>query len=170
MKSKFLKWVKKIRGQFPRDDNECEISHTVSFASVMNVKLGRWIFIGPKCFIDAKGTVSIEDGVILSSRVTILSSSHSYISEYLIPYGGDDIKKPVILKRGVWVGFGAIILPGVTIGEGAIVGAGAVVTKNIEPGAIVGGNPAKLIGRRESEKWFDLINDQKYYIKNKMGY
>ena len=53
----------------------------------------------------------------------------------------------MIIRIGddVWIGAGAIILPGVTIGEGAVVGAGAVVTKDIPPFAIVVGNPAKII-------------------------
>lgn len=50
---------------------------------------------------------------------------------------------------GVWIGARAIILPGVTIGEGAVVAAGAVVTKDVEPWAVVGGNPAKFIKMRE---------------------
>ena len=54
-------------------------------------------------------------------------------------------KGPVVICDDVWVGYGAIILSGVTIGQGAIIGAGAVVTKDVAPGTIVGGNPAKFI-------------------------
>ena len=49
----------------------------------------------------------------------------------------------------MWIGARAIILPGVTIGEGAVVAAGAVVTKDVGPWAVVGGNPAKVIKMRE---------------------
>ena len=59
--------------------------------------------------------------------------------------------KPVHLKRNCWIGAGATILPGVTVGENAVVAAGAVVTKNVEPNTVVGGNPAKII-RRLSDK------------------
>ncbi len=64
----------------------------------------------------------------------------------------------------VWIGYGAIIMPGITIGDGAIIGSGALVTKNVEPYAIVGGNPAKVIRKRFDEntikdlieiKWWD---------------
>lgn len=168
MKNKIIKWIKKLRGKFPKKYSDCDISSSCSFALPDNISLGRWIFIGPKCFIDAKGMVEIQDGVILSSRVIILTSNHDYTNEFSIPYGGGDIEKPVCLERGVWIGFGAIILPGVTIGEGAIVGAGAVVTKNVEKGKIVGGNPAKEIGNREGNKWIELINQEQYRIKLKL--
>ena len=59
--------------------------------------------------------------------------------------GGGD----VVIGDRVWIGYRAIILPGVSIGEGAVVGAGAVVTKNVEPYAIVAGNPARKIGERK---------------------
>ncbi|WP_425453518.1 acyltransferase [Companilactobacillus furfuricola] len=52
---------------------------------------------------------------------------------------------PITIREGAWIGAKAILLPGVTIGEHAIVGAGAVVTKDVESYAVVGGNPAKLI-------------------------
>ncbi|MDQ7799461.1 MAG: DapH/DapD/GlmU-related protein [Candidatus Edwardsbacteria bacterium] len=54
-----------------------------------------------------------------------------------------------VIEDDVWIGAQAIILPGVRIGRGAIVAAGAVVTKDVEPYAIVGGNPARLIKRRK---------------------
>jgi maltose O-acetyltransferase len=58
---------------------------------------------------------------------------------------GWETAKAITVEDGVWIGGGAIILPGVTIGHYAVVGAGAVVTKNVQPYAVVGGNPAKFI-------------------------
>lgn len=60
-------------------------------------------------------------------------------------------KGSIVVKDDVWIGDGAIICSGVTIGQGAVVAAGAVVTKDVEPYAIVGGNPAKLIRYRFDE-------------------
>ncbi len=53
--------------------------------------------------------------------------------------------KPIHIGKNVWIGSGAIVLPGVTIGDNSIVGAGSVVTKNVEPNSVVAGNPAKFI-------------------------
>ena len=60
-------------------------------------------------------------------------------------------KGDIIVKDDVWIGCNAIVCSGVTIGQGAVVAAGAVVTKNVEPYAIVGGNPAKIIKYRFDE-------------------
>ena len=61
-------------------------------------------------------------------------------------------KGDIVIKDDVWIGVGSIILSGVTIGQGAVIAAGAVVTKDVPPYAIVGGNPAKVIKYRFSEK------------------
>jgi maltose O-acetyltransferase len=58
--------------------------------------------------------------------------------------------RPVVIEDNVWIGARVIILPGRRIGKGAIVGAGAVITKDVEPFSIVGGNPAQVIGSRKS--------------------
>lgn len=62
----------------------------------------------------------------------------------------------VVIKENVWIASRATILPGVTIGEGAVVAAGAVVTKDVEPYAIVGGVPAKKIGERNKNLEYAL--------------
>lgn len=78
-------------------------------------------------------------------------------------------KGDVIIGNDVWIGYGATILSGVTIGDGAVIGARAVVTKNVEPYAIVAGNPARLLKKRFDEdtitrllqvKWWDWPIDR----------
>lgn len=66
-------------------------------------------------------------------------------------------KGDVVIGNDVWIGHGATILAGVTIGNGAVVGAGAVVTRSVEPYAIVGGNPARLIRHRFDEETSGLL-------------
>lgn len=73
-------------------------------------------------------------------------------------------KGNIVVGNDVWIGYNATIMAGVTIGDGAIIGTNSVVTKDVEPYAIVGGNPAKLIKKRFSDdeikdlleiKWWD---------------
>lgn len=74
-----------------------------------------------------------------------------------------------VIGNDVWIGSEAIIMPGLTIGHGAVIGTRALVTKNVEPYAIVGGNPAKLIRKRFSDEpiamllemhWWDWSDEQ----------
>ncbi len=101
--------------------------------------------------------VSVDDGVIMYSPDKIIVGTKVAISrEVFICTASHDITKPnrplvtapITICDGVWIGARAIILPGVTIGEGAVVAAGSVVTKDVEPWTVVGGNPAKFIKRR----------------------
>jgi galactoside O-acetyltransferase len=56
--------------------------------------------------------------------------------------------EPVVVERDVWIGANATILPGVRVGRGAVVGAGAVVTRDVEPGSVVMGVPARVVRER----------------------
>jgi acetyltransferase-like isoleucine patch superfamily enzyme len=55
------------------------------------------------------------------------------------------IAKPIVIERNVWIAAGATIIGGVTIGENSVVAAGSVVTKDVPPNTLVGGNPARVI-------------------------
>ena len=165
--SALIKYMRVTLKQFPKTPDSCEIAPSASFSGVHNLSLGQWVHIGPESFLEAKGGIIIEDGAVLSSRVTILSSNHNYDSPEMMPYGGQDILRPVRIEKGAWICYGALILPGVTIGEGAIVGAGAVVTKTVGSGQIVGGNPAQVIGARRSGVWRQLLDSNKYRLRFK---
>ncbi len=94
----------------------------------------------------------IGKGVLVAPNVVFLKENHSF-GELDSPIGIQEdtsIKLPVV-EDWAWIGERSIVLPGRRIGRGAIVGAGAVVTKDVEPFSIVGGNPARLIGYRQSK-------------------
>lgn len=63
--------------------------------------------------------------------------------------------KPVLIRKGAWIGAGATMLPGISIGKHAIVGAAAVVTKDVPDYAIVVGNPAKVVKTLDADKFED---------------
>ncbi len=83
----------------------------------------------------------------------ILSQNHRF-DDLSVPMcqQGFQEDKPVSIDDDVWIGNRVIILPGVRVGGGSVIGAGAVVTKNVEPYTIIGGNPAKVIGRRDGNR------------------
>lgn len=81
-------------------------------------------------------------------------------------YADSEKKYSVDIGNDVWIGAGAIILQGVRVGDGAIVAAGAVVTKDVEPYAIVGGVPAKLIRKRFNDDQIQLLLADKWWNKD----
>jgi acetyltransferase-like isoleucine patch superfamily enzyme len=111
---------------------------------------GRKVFLGERnvvnfgCLFDGrKFSIRTGSNVSIGPEATILTLGHDPRSPVFADRGGD-----VLIGDRVWIGYRAIVLPGVTIGEGAVIGAGAVVTKDVEPYVIVGGNPARKIGER----------------------
>lgn len=113
------------------------------------ISIGSNCVVNYRCSIDGTGGLEIGDNVMLGPGVVIISASHK-TDRIDIPINQQGYyKKKVVVGDDVWIGVNAIVLPGVTIGKGAVVGAGAVVTKNVEPYAIVAGVPAKKIKSRK---------------------
>ena len=119
------------------------------------IRIGKRVMINMDTkFIDnwKSGLIEIEDEVSIGPFVSIVAESmpnQSFLSQYGVSRTGK-----VIIRKGAWLGVGSVILPGIEIGSGAIVGANAVVTKNVEPFAIVAGVPARKIGDvRERAKY-----------------
>jgi acetyltransferase-like isoleucine patch superfamily enzyme len=113
-------------------------------------------------FIECSGGVKIGMHFHVGRGLTIFSSNHNYLSCTAIPYDNVDILKPVIIGDCVWIGANVSIVPGVEIGEGAIIAMGAVVTRNVPAGAVVGGNPACVIGHRDMETYSRLKHEGKF--------
>lgn len=81
-------------------------------------------------------------------------------------YADDEKRFDVIIGNDVWIGYGATILAGVKVGDGAIIAAGAVVTKDVEPYAIVGGVPAKTIRYRFTEEEIRMLSELSWWNKD----
>ena len=107
-----------------------------------NIRLGSGVFLNFNCVILDVVEVVIGDRTQIGPGVQILAADHPRD-----PAGrasGLEFGRPVRIGRNVWIGAGAIILPGVSIGDDALIGAGSVVTRDVPPGATAFGNPARV--------------------------
>jgi len=170
----YLRYIT-YRRRFKSCGKNISISQAVSFKGWANIKLGNNIGFGELNSIyaesmtnessihigndvsfnrnvminaDVRGTIIIEDKVLVGPNVVMRASGHRYEIKGVPIREQGHHKGIIMIKTGAWIGANAVILPDVTIGKGAIVAAGAVVTKDVRDFEIVGGLPAKKIGSR----------------------
>ena len=107
------------------------------------LRLGRDVYIGQGVYIDPGflWLISIGDDSTITTGVRIIAHDASVKRRI-----GYTAVARVAIGRRVYIGMGATILPGVTVGDDAIVGAASVVHEDVEPGAVVAGNPARVVG------------------------
>ena len=106
-----------------------------------NIHVGENVFINACCHFQDHGGVTLGDGCQIGHNVVFATLNHGLQPEER----GITYPAPIVLGKNVWVGSNSTILQGVTIGDNAVIAAGAVVTKDVEPGTIVGGVPARFI-------------------------
>lgn len=127
----------------------CEIGDETSIGTFVEIQKG--VRVGARCRIQSHTFicegVTIEDEVFVGHNVNFLNDRWpaAVNDDGSVRTAGDWRLERTVVKRRATIGTGAILLPGVTVGEGAVVGAGAVVTKDVPPGAIIAGNPAKVL-------------------------
>ncbi len=107
-----------------------------------NIAIGEGVFLNYGCIVLDVVAVTIGDATQIGPGVQILTADHP--RDPAARATGAEWGGPIAIGRNVWIGGGALILPGVTIGDDAIVGAGSVVTRDVAPGATVAGNPARV--------------------------
>ena len=121
---------------------------------------GSNIFLGAKFYANYNLTildcaaVTIGDNVFLGPGVGIYTAGHP-LDAALRREGWEDAH-PITIGDDVWIGGGAVLLPGVTVGSGSVVGAGSVVTRDVPPGVVAAGNPCRVlrpIGEPDREAW-----------------
>jgi maltose O-acetyltransferase len=151
-KSKFFgKTSKKIRGKLYKkitgsSGENINIQRNAFFSK--DVIIGSFSDIGLDCIV--QGPTTIGNGVMMGPETLIYTQNHATENVNVPMYSqGMTVKKKVTIGNDVWIGRRVIILPGRTIGDGAIIGAGAIVTKDVPPYAVVGGNPAQIIKYRK---------------------
>lgn len=125
--------------------NSCEIRDPYQ------ITIGNHSCIGDHCILDGRGRLTIGNSVNFSTGVWVWTMQHQVHDPDFACESAE-----VVIEDYAWLSCRSVILPGVRIGRGAVVAAGAVVTKDVEPYAIVGGVPAKKIGERSRDLRYEL--------------
>jgi len=108
-----------------------------------NIHIGRNGFINYHCvFLDC-AAIEIGDNLQMAPMAQLYTALHPLDPDER--RSGLESARPIRIGHDVWVGGGAIILPGVTIGDGAVIGAGSVVNRDVPPRTVVAGNPARAV-------------------------
>ncbi|HEX8549908.1 MAG TPA: acyltransferase [Cytophagaceae bacterium] len=129
----------------------CKLSRGVSLYCYGGiVKLEKNVILGPYVVMYGHGGIEIGEKTMIAMHTVIVSSNHTIPAHGKDIFGEPDIKMPVKIGRGVWIGANCTILGGVSIGDGVVIGAGAVVTKDLPPYSIAIGNPARVIRMRST--------------------
>lgn len=129
--------------------HSCELNQGVELNPFGgSIRIARRVWLGPYVVIYGHGGVDIGEQTLISMHCAILSSNHAIPPIGTLIRDVSDELLPTKIGRDVWIGANAVILGGVTIGDGAVIAAGAVVTKDVEAGAVVAGVPARLVRKR----------------------
>ena len=121
----------------------CAIRNSTKIWQPWNLELGDLVAISEECDIYTVDKIKIGDRTTISKGAFLCCAGHDTTSVIMeLTYS------PITIGHDAWVASRAIVLPGVKIGDGAVVAAGAVVTKDVEPWTVVGGNPARFIKKR----------------------
>ena len=172
------KFLKKARGKTIRNSTVHKTSKIHSGSDLVDSSIGRYSYCGYNTRIlsaDVGAFCSIAGGVFIEgdyshpinhvSTSPVFFSKKSAIKEKFATHVVEECMPRTQIGNDVWVGQGVFVKAGVRIGDGAVVGMGSVVTKDVEPYAVVAGNPARLIRKRFDEevieklltsRWWDL--------------
>ncbi|MGV8080239.1 MAG: acyltransferase [Syntrophales bacterium] len=128
----------------------------VYFTHTYGLSVGHRFSINTGALLDARGGITIGDGVMVGPFAVMVSSDHDPGRPGIPMTSRDHMLAPVTIEDDVWIGAHAVILKGVRIGRGTVVAAGAVVSSSVEPYSVVAGMPARIVksrmpSREESE-------------------
>lgn len=132
------------------------IEPPVRFAYGKNTHIGDYFYANFNLVVVDDIEVYIGDYVMMAPNVTVTVTGHPVDAGLRRP--GTQFSFPVTIEDGVWIGAGAILLPGVTIGKNSVIGAGSVVTKDIPADVVAVGNPCRVLRPVTAR-------DREYYYK-----
>lgn len=139
--------MKEIFGE--NSGENCMIAAPVQGACLDRVRLGNNVFINSNALMMARGGITFEDDVQVAANCQFLTNNHDPYDRQILPC------RPILVKKGAWIGAGVTVTPGVCIGKHAIVGAASVVTHDVPDYAVAVGNPARVIKTLDKERFKD---------------
>ena len=148
-----------LRGTGSRVGKKSYIHINTWFTRPGRLLVGEHTTCNPGCYLDTRGGITLGNNVMLGHRTRIYTAGHDINAPDFRGYN-----KPVVIGNNVVIFPNCIIMPGVEIGEGAVIFPGSVVTKLVEPFAIMGGNPARYI--KERNRIIEYKLEYKYWFPN----
>lgn len=139
--------------------------------------VGRDVYVGKNVTVEVDG--EIGDGVLIANLVGIVGRTDHDQTEVGVSIRRskwvgefpDRLSRPTIIGSDVWLGYGAVVLSGISIGDSSVIAAGSVVTKDVPVNSVVVGNPARVVGSRFSETEFQVhwISLQRQGLRSLVG-
>lgn len=143
-------WLSYNYGWFPGNF----VAPDVRISAIKKLKLGGDVWIGGYgAAIHAGGGIKIGRNTKIGEGCFFISSNHNYMSKTHVPFDNIGLLQSIEIGENCWIGARCMICPGVKIEDGAIIAMGSVVSKSVPKCAIVGGNPARIIGWRNKEEY-----------------
>lgn len=138
---KYRVWLTRLFGS--KIDYSCNLHPTCKIEYPWNVVMGNLSSLGENSWIYAMGKITIGCKTCIGKDVYLLTGSHDVSSsDFML------VTRPINIGSAVWLATGCCVMPNVTIHDGCVCGAFSVVVKDVEPWAVVGGNPAKYLKKR----------------------
>jgi acetyltransferase-like isoleucine patch superfamily enzyme len=126
------------------------IQPRVTIVHADRITMGNNFGVNSGSYINGVGGIEFGSYVLIGSNVTISSGQHPIEGELPPVFARQSIPKKIVIGDDVWIGAGAVIMPGVTIARGTVIGANAVVTKDTEEYAVMVGAPARMLRKRDA--------------------
>ena len=136
-----------------RFGNNVYIGKGCSINGIYDLSFGDNVYIGKNVTIEVEG--EIGSGVLIANNVGIVGKrDHNVFNNNTPAFFAEGVREnrslsyKTVVEDGCWIGFGAVVMSGVRVGKNSIVAAGSVVTRDVLPDSVVGGNPARVISNR----------------------
>lgn len=155
-------WEREAKRGFAACGDGVVVRAYSTFVCPEQIRVGSNVFIGENAWFRADAGLQIGDNTVISRNCAIFTAIHDYKGGAL-PYDESFIARPVTIGRNVWIGMNVNITPGVTIGDGAIIGLATVVTSDVPPLAIVGGQAFRILGYRDKAH-YDTLDARRAWL------